>query len=119
MLLEQNIGFLAAWLCHVQLASSSGDDLVGCEVIELSWIGRAVTRPLSIGIVEEHGIQADVVEIRKRESLARVKESVGRKVVQEDAVVSGIGIKLILVAHVQVVDPMRVSEAAERTSVAT
>ena len=50
---------------------------------------------------------------------AGVKESLGRKVVEVDAAVSIIGIKPILVAHVQVVDPMRVSEAGERTSVAT
>ena len=110
MLLEQNIGFLAAWLCHVQLASSSDDDLVGCEVIEIPWIGRVVARPLSIGIVVEDRIQTEIVEIRKRKARAGVKESVRCKIVEEDAVVSIIGVKPIFIAHVEVVDEVRVTE---------
>ena len=108
--LEQNIGFLAAWSSDVQLASSPDDDLVGREVIEIPWIGRVVARPLSIGIVVEHRIQPEIVEIRKRKARASVKESVGRKIVEEDAAVSIIGIKPILVAHVEVVDEVRVTE---------
>jgi hypothetical protein len=37
---------------------------------------------------------------------------VGRKVVEEDAAVSIIGIEPILVAHIEVVDPARVSQVA-------
>ena len=53
-----------------------------------------------------------VVEIRKRKAWTSVKEMVGRKVVEEDAAVSIISIKPILVAHVEVVDEARVSQVA-------
>ena len=71
-----------------------------------------MARPLSIGIVVEHCVQAKVVEIRKRKARTSVKEMGGRKVVEVDAAVSIIGIKPILVAHVEVVDEARVSQVA-------
>src|SRR6266436_9143975 len=89
-----------------------GNDLVRCEVVEIPWVSRVVARPLSIGIVVEHCIQAEVVEIRKRKAWTSVKESVGRKVVEEDAAVSIIGIEPILVAHIKVVDPARITQVA-------
>ena len=85
---------------------------MGGEVIEIPWIGRVVTRSLGIGIVVEHCIQTEGVEIRKRKAWARVKEMGGRKVVEEDAVVSIIGIKPIFVAHIEVVDEVRVRQVA-------
>jgi len=71
-----------------------------------------VARTVEIREVVEHCVQAKVIEIRERKAWASVKEMVGRKVVEEDAAVSIIGIKPILVAHVKVVDPVRVSEVA-------
>jgi hypothetical protein len=65
-----------------------------------------------IGKVVEHCIQAEVVEIRKRKARASVKEMVGHKVVEEDPAVSIIGIKPILVTHIKVVDPARVTQVA-------
>src|SRR5204862_6162808 len=93
-------------------ASSYGNDLVRGEVIEIPWVMRVVARMAGIGIVVEHCVQAEVVEKRKRKARASVKEMVGHKVVEEDAVVSIIGIKPILVAHVEMVDEARVSEIA-------
>ena len=69
-----------------------------------------MARIIQIGIVVEHCVEAEVVEKRKRKAWASVKEMVGHKVVEEDAVVSIIGIKPIFVAHVEVVDEARVSE---------
>ena len=67
---------------------------------------------VGIGIVVEHCIQAEVVKIRKRKARTSVKEMVGHKVVDIDAAVSIIGIEPIFVAHVEVIDPVRVSEVA-------
>ena len=69
-----------------------------------------MARPLGVGIVVEHCVKAKVVEIRKRKARAGVKEMVGHKVVEVDAAVSIIGIKPILVTHVEVVDPARISK---------
>ena len=69
-----------------------------------------MARTVGIGKVVEHCVEAEVVEIRKRKPWASVKEMVGRKVVEEDAAVSIIGIKPILEAHVEVVDEALVSE---------
>src|SRR5215831_17045048 len=55
--------------------SSSGNDLVGCEVEEIPRIGRVVARPLGIGIVVEKCIQAEIVKIRKRKAWTGIKES--------------------------------------------
>ena len=85
-------------------------DLTRGEVVKIPWIGRVVAWTVRIGKVVEHCIQAEVVEKRKRKAWASVKEMVGHKVVEEDAVVSIIGIKPIFVAHVEVVDEARVSE---------
>jgi hypothetical protein len=86
--------------------------LAGGEVVEIPWIGRVVAWIVGIGIVVEHCVQAEVVEIRKRKAWTGVKEMARRKVVEEDAAVSIIGIKPILVAHVEVVDKARVSQVA-------
>ena len=64
---------------------------------------------LGIGIVVEQRIQTEIVEIRKRKARTSVKESIGREIVEVDAVVSIIGIKPILVAQVEVVDKARVT----------
>jgi hypothetical protein len=71
-----------------------------------------VTRTVGIREVVEHCVQAKIVEIRKRKARTSVKEMVGRKVVEEDSAMSIIGIEPILVAHVEVVDPVRVSQVA-------
>src|SRR4029077_5271303 len=92
--------------------SSHGNDLTRGEVVEVPWIGGVMARTVGIGIVVEHCVQAKVVEIRKRKAWTSVKEMVGRKVVEIDAVVSIIGIKPILVAQVEVVDEALVSQIA-------
>src|SRR6266853_903451 len=97
-------------LSNWRLTSSNGNDLMCGEVVEISWIGRVVARIVGIGIVVEHCVQAEVIEIRKRKARTGVKEMVGHKVVEEDAVVSIIGIEPILVAHVKVVDEAPVSQ---------
>src|SRR5439155_3822811 len=94
------------------LTSSHGNDLTRGEVVKISWIGRVVPRVIGIGVVVEHCVQAEVVEIRERKARTSVKEMVGRKVVEEDAAVSIIGIKPILVAQVNMVDEARVSQVA-------
>ena len=68
----------------------------------------------TVGIREvvEHCVQAKVVEIRERKARTSVKEMVGHKVVKVDAALSIIGIKPILEAHVEVIDPVRVSQVA-------
>jgi hypothetical protein len=71
-----------------------------------------VIRTVGIGEVVEHCVQAKIVEIRKRKAWTSVKEVVGHKVVEVDAVLCIIGIKPILVAHVEVIDPVRVSQVA-------
>jgi hypothetical protein len=85
---------------------------VGCEVVEIPWIGRVVARVIGIGKVVEHCVQAEVVKIRERKARTSVKEMGGHKVVEVDAAVSIIGIEPIFVAHVEVIDPVRVSEVA-------
>src|SRR5882724_5935362 len=97
---------LSNWL----LTSSHGNDLTRGEVVEIPWIGRVVAGTVGIREIVEHCVQAKIVEIRKRKARTSVKEMVGRKVVEIDAIVSIIGIKPILVAHVEVIDPVRVSE---------
>ena len=97
---------------HRRLTSSSGNDLLGCEVKEIPWIGRVVAWSLGIGIVVEQRIQAEIVEIRKRKARTSVKESIGRKIVEIDAIVFIIGIELIFVAHVVVEDVVRVTEVS-------
>jgi len=76
-----------------RLTPPPGDDLVGCEVVEIPSIRHVAARSLGIGIAVEHGIQAEIIEIRKRKASAGVKESIGRKVVDVDTAVSIIGIK--------------------------
>ena len=71
-----------------------------------------MARVIRIGIVVEHCVERKVVEIRKRKARTSVKEMVGRKVVEVDAAVSIIGIEPILVAHIEVIDPVRVIEVA-------
>ena len=71
-----------------------------------------MARIIRIGIVVEHCVERKVVEIRKRKAWTSVKEMGGGKVVEVDAAVSIIGIKPILVAHVEVVDEARVSQVA-------
>ena len=71
-----------------------------------------MARTVGIRKVVEHCVQAKIVEIRERKARASVKEMVGHKVVKVDAILSIIGIKPILVAHVEVIDPVRVSEVA-------
>ena len=71
-----------------------------------------MARPLSIGIVVKDRIQTEIVEIRKRKAWTGVKESVSRKIVEIDAVVSIVSIKPIFVAHIKVVDPVRLSQVA-------
>ena len=71
-----------------------------------------MARSLGIGIVVEHCVERKVVEIRERKAWTGVKEMGRRKVVEEDAAVSIIGIKPILVANVEVVDEARVSQVA-------
>src|SRR4029453_11923250 len=82
------------------------------EVVEIPWVSRVVARTVGIGKVVEHCVQAKVVEIGKRKTRTSVKEMVGRKVVEVDAAVSIISIEPILEAHVEVVNPARVSEVA-------
>ena len=69
-------------------------------------------RVIRIGIVVEHCVERKVVEIRKRKAWTSVKEMGGGIVVEVDAAVSIIGIKPIFVAHVEVIDPVRVSQVA-------
>ena len=69
-----------------------------------------MARVIRIGIVVEHCVERKVVEIRKRKAWTSVKEMGGGIVVEVDAAVSIIGIKPILEAHVEVVDPARVTE---------
>jgi len=79
-----------------------------------------MARVIRIGIVVEHCVERKIVEIRKRKAWTSVKEMVGRKVVEEDAALSIIGVKPIFVAHVEVVDEVRVTEVnvvAKRRSV--
>ncbi len=71
-----------------------------------------MARVIGIGKVVEHCVQTKIVEIRKRKAPTSVKEMVGHKVVEIDAALSIIGIKPILVAHIEVIDPVRVSEIA-------
>jgi hypothetical protein len=95
-----------------RLTSSHGNDLARGEVVKIPWIRRVVARTVGIREVVEHCVQAKIVEIRKRKAWTSVKEMVGRKVVEEDSAVSIVGIEPILVAHVEVIDPVRVSEIA-------
>ena len=99
-------------LLNWRLTFSHGNDLARGEVVKIPWIGRVVARTVGIREVVEHCVQAKVVEIRKRKAWTSVKEMVGHKVVEIDAIVSSIGIKPILVAHVEVIDPVWVSEVA-------
>ena len=69
-----------------------------------------MARVIRIGIVVEHCVERKVVEIRKRKAWTSVKEMGGHKVVEEDAALSIIGVKRILVAQVEVVDETRVSQ---------
>jgi hypothetical protein len=69
-----------------------------------------MARIVRIGIVVEHCVEREVVEIRKRKAWTSVKEMGGGIVVEVDAAVSIIGIKPIFVAHIKVVDPVRVSQ---------
>ena len=71
-----------------------------------------MTRIVGIGKVVQHCVQAEIVEIRKRKAWASVKEMGRHKIVEVDAVVSIIGIKPILVAHIKVVDPVWVTKVA-------
>src|SRR6185369_2147730 len=91
---------------------SHGNDLARGEVVEIPWISRVMARVIRIGIVVEHCVERKVVEIRKRKAWTSVKEMGGGIVVEVDAVVSIIGIKPILVAHIKVVDPVWVSQVA-------
>src|SRR6266446_3852658 len=97
-------------LSNWRLTSSHGNDLVGCEVVKIPWIGRVAARMVGIGIVVEHCIQAEIVEVWERKARTSVKEMAGHKIVEEDAAVSIIGIKPILIPHVEVVDEVRVGE---------
>src|SRR5436309_12983785 len=99
-------------LSNWRLTSSHGNDLTRGKVVKIPWIGRVAARAVRIREVVEHRIQAKVVKLRKRKGWTSVKEMVGRKVVEEDAAVSIIGIKPILEAHVEVVDPALVSQVA-------
>src|SRR4029077_2292136 len=92
--------------------ASHGDDLARGEVVEIPWIGRVVARTGGIWKVVEHCVERKVVEIRKRKAWASVKEMVRHKVVKVDAVLCIVGIKPILVAHIKVVDPVRVIQVA-------
>ena len=69
-----------------------------------------MARIIRIRIVVEHCVERKIVEIRKRKARTSVKEMGGSIVVEVDTAVSIIGIKPILVAHVEVVDEARVSE---------
>ena len=69
-----------------------------------------MARVICIRIVVEHCVQRKVVEIRKRKAWTSVKEMGGAIVVEVDAALSIIGIKPILVAHIKVVDPVRVTK---------
>jgi len=71
-----------------------------------------VARVIGIGVVVKHCVQAEIVEIRERKAWASVKEMVGRKVVEEDAAVSIIGVEEILEAQVNVVGKILVREVA-------
>ena len=95
-------------LSNYRLTSLFGNDLVGCEVVEVPWIARVVAGTVGIGKVVEHCVQAKVVEIRKRKAWTSVKETVGRKIVEVDAAVVVVRIKKILEAHVDVIDPVYV-----------
>jgi hypothetical protein len=82
------------------------------EVVEIPWIGGVMARVIRIRIVVEHCVERKVVEIRKRKAWTSVKEMGGGIVVEVDAAVSIIGIKPIFVAHIKVVDPVRLSQVA-------
>ena len=71
-----------------------------------------MARIVWIGKVVEHCVEAKVVEIRKRKAGTSVKEMVGRRIVKVDAALSIIGVKPILEADVEMVNPARVSEVA-------
>jgi hypothetical protein len=71
-----------------------------------------VARIVWIGKVVKYCVQREVVEIWKKKAWTSVKEMVGHKVVKVDAILCIIGIKPILVAHIEVIDPVRVSEVA-------
>jgi hypothetical protein len=71
-----------------------------------------MARVIRIGIVVEHCVERKIVEIRKRKAWTSVKEMGGGIVVEVDAAVSIIGVKPIFVAHIKVVDPVRVSQVA-------
>src|SRR5262245_37502924 len=94
---------MAAYVLH-------GNDLARGKVVEIPGIGRVVARSQRIRKVVKHCVQGEIVEIRKRKAWASVKEMVGRKVVEENAVVSVIGIKPILNAQIEVVDETPVGE---------
>jgi len=93
-------------LSNYRLTSSFGNNLVGCEVVEVPWIARVVARIVGIGKVVEYRIQAEIVEKRKRKAWTwtSVKETVGRKIVKVDAAVVVVRIKKILEAHVDEID---------------
>src|SRR5262245_13349836 len=95
-----------------RLTFSHGNDLTGGEVVEIPWIGRVVARTVRIGKVVKHCVQGEIVVIRKRKAWTSVKEMGGGIVVEVDAALSIIGIKPILVTHVEVVDPVRVGQVA-------
>jgi hypothetical protein len=82
------------------------------KVVEIPWIGGVMARVICIRIVVEHCVERKVVEIRKRKARTSVKEMGGGIVVEVDAALSIIGIKPIFVAHIKVVDPVRVSQVA-------
>jgi hypothetical protein len=86
--------------------------LASGEVVEVPWIGGVMARVIRIRIIVEHCVERKVVEIRKRKARTGVKEMGGGIVVEVDAALSIIGIKPILVAHVEVVDEARVSQVA-------
>ena len=71
-----------------------------------------MARIIRIGIVVEYCVERKVVEIRKRKTWTSVKEMGGGIVVEVDAALSIIGIKPILVAHVEVIDEARVAQIA-------
>ena len=83
---------------------------MGGEVVKIPWVARVAAQMGGIRIVVEDCVQTEVVEIRERKAWTSVKEMAGREVIKEDAGVSIIGIKPILVAHIEVVDEARVTE---------
>ena len=89
-----------------------GNDLPGGEVVEIPWVTGVVARTLRIRKVVEDCVQGKVVEIGKRKARTSIKEMRRRRVVEVNASVAIIGIEPILVTHVEVVDPARVSEVA-------